>query len=190
MSTSHAEDIPLPPSQNSPQIDDSISKEGEKPVRAEGGGREVEKDAEPSSESRRDSEAAVDGILGGSTEVEDVAKNDIDGPTPADDVSEDKEAQPTDAKAPATEQDDQTAGPANSTPIVRAPTPSSRTSTPPLHATGSSASASKKFTSVSVTKKFLTKAASPAVGTPTATSKLSSFSCKPHSTLTSSRSPY
>lgn len=41
----------------------------------------------------------------------------------------------------------------------RIPTPSSRTSTPPLHAT---AAGKKKFSSVSVTKEFLSKAASPA----------------------------
>lgn len=185
MSTSHAEDIPLPPSQNSPQIDESISKEEVKPVQAEGVGEEVERNAEPWSESRRDSEAEVDVVVGGSPDVKDVDKNESNGPTAAADTSEDKEAQQTDEKASATEHDDQTAGPANPTPIVRAPTPSSRTSTPPLHATGSSASASKKFTSVSVTKKFLTKAASPAVGTPTATSKLSSFSCKPQVALDS-----
>lgn len=44
----------------------------------------------------------------------------------------------------------------------RIPTPSSRTSTPPLHAT---AAGKKKFSSVSVTKEFLSKAASPAPAT-------------------------
>ncbi|WVF65716.1 hypothetical protein IAT40_000447 [Kwoniella sp. CBS 6097] len=51
------------------------------------------------------------------------------------------------------------AQPSLASPIVRAATPSSRTSTPPL---GANAQARKKFSSVNVNQKFLSKAASPA----------------------------
>lgn len=67
-----------------------------------------------------------------------------------------------------------------STPLLsqtaRAPTPSSRTSTPPL----TSGSAPKKFASVNVNKKFLSKTISPAAGSPTGTAKLGSLSSGSH----------
>ena len=69
---------------------------------------------------------------------------------------------------------------ANEDDLDRPPSPSSRTSTPPLSAT-SSGTAPKKFSSISVTKKFLSKTATPASTTPvptasSASSKLSSLS--------------
>ncbi|OCF60288.1 hypothetical protein L486_02968 [Kwoniella mangroviensis CBS 10435] len=64
--------------------------------------------------------------------------------------------------------------PSHPSPSVRAATPSSRTSTPPL---GSTALAKKKFSSVNVNQKFLSKAGSPA---PTAgPTKISSLNGRP-----------
>jgi len=53
---------------------------------------------------------------------------------------------------------------------IRPPTPSSRTSTPPLTAP------SRKFSSINVNKKFLTKTASPAAGASATVTKLGSLS--------------
>ncbi|ORY29151.1 hypothetical protein BCR39DRAFT_588449 [Naematelia encephala] len=56
--------------------------------------------------------------------------------------------------------------------LARAPTPSSRTSTPPL-GPGSTVPVAKKFSSINVNKKFLSKTASPVPGTPSgSTSKV------------------
>jgi hypothetical protein len=52
--------------------------------------------------------------------------------------------------------------------LIRPPSPSSRTSTPPL----ASGSAPKKFSSININKKFLSKTSSPAAGSPAAGAKL------------------
>ena len=62
--------------------------------------------------------------------------------------------------------------PANPTATLRSVTPGSRTSTPPL---SSSAPAAKKFSSVNINKKFLSKTVSPAPGPGSAGAKLSSL---------------
>ncbi|WVQ93362.1 hypothetical protein IAU59_000430 [Kwoniella sp. CBS 9459] len=69
------------------------------------------------------------------------------------------------------------ARPSPASPIVRAATPSSRTSTPPL---GAHALAKKKFSSVNVNQKFLSKAGSPApTAGPTKISSLNAASPVP-----------
>lgn len=52
--------------------------------------------------------------------------------------------------------------------LIRPPSPSSRTSTPPL----ASGSAPKKFSSININKKFLNKTSSPASGSPVGGTKL------------------
>ena len=72
------------------------------------------------------------------------------------------------------DQPDTTLSPAPSNPLLRPPTPSSRTSTPPLSA--SSNLAPRKFSSINVNKKFLSKTASPAAVASPTSAKLGSLS--------------
>lgn len=69
-----------------------------------------------------------------------------------------------------------TQSPAPSRALLRPPTPSSRTSTPPL--TGGFAVPVKKFSSINVNKKFLNKTISPAPGAPPTVGKLGSLNGK------------
>lgn len=116
---------------------------------------------------RRMSEDEVDGLVG---EPESAGKADS---TAAEeqhierDELEGDEARKDDRAGSEVEGEDSSPSPAVASAIHRAPTPSSRTSTPPL----ASGSAPKKFSSVSVNKKFLSKAATPA-GLPSGGAKL------------------
>ncbi|WWC73253.1 uncharacterized protein I206_107219 [Kwoniella pini CBS 10737] len=108
------------------------------------------------------SEDEVDGAIGGDTPARGSS------PTPAEDdqpiepesvnadIATVTDFPPTPTIAEPTLFDPQ---PSQADPLVRAATPSSRTSTPPL---GSSALTKKKFSSVNVNQKFLSKAGSPA----------------------------
>ncbi|WRT68884.1 uncharacterized protein IL334_005866 [Kwoniella shivajii] len=133
------------------------------------------------------SEDEVDGVVGGETPAREGSPESAD-PTSSIPITEEatNDEQPTiniDSIDPETAPTHTIAEPtlaelhsSHPSPIVRAVTPSSRTSTPPL---GSTSLAKKKFSSVNVNQKFLSKAGSPIPTTgPT---KVSSINGRPSS---------
>ncbi|WWC64189.1 uncharacterized protein I303_106797 [Kwoniella dejecticola CBS 10117] len=137
-------------------IEDQPKGDLTKIVTEENGDEEVQEIAQDAA-GREDE---VDGAIGGSTPAR------VDSPSsPAqDDKAPEPESIPNDIPSvsdlpPTPTIAEPEIHPSQVDPLVRAATPSSRTSTPPL---GSSSLAKKKFSSVNVNQKFLSKAGSPA----------------------------
>jgi len=171
MSTLHAEEIPLPQSRQSPseqghgigesELETSVGRGGD----VASGNENVEAPEQPHVEEDGRAEATVDAAGSGDQVDGELAEQsgngDSEGQEPA---SLDNEHTDTDGSPLV-----KTISVSSS--AMRPPTPLSRTSTPPL-SSGSGLAGAKKFSRVNVNKKFLSKGASPAAGTPATATKL------------------
>lgn len=144
MSTSLAQDVPLPPSHQSPTPQEDAV--------------EVSKTQQPKETAGREEDT---------TSIQ--PKIEINGDATDNDQDDGEGLVRGDEKK---ETGDEAVGESTPTPavptLIRPPSPSSRTSTPPL----ASGSAPKKFSSISINKKFLNKTSSPASGSPSGGTKL------------------
>lgn len=142
--------------------------------------------AKSTGEGRRSSEDEVDGVIGGveaeagnpsQDAGEDVGKE--EGKLDSAANEEDKTGEPNPPSVvPEADITEQAApSPSKLIPPLRAATPSSRTSTPPL--TNSAHTAAKKFSSINVNKKFLSKTGSPSPANAPGSAKLNILSGRP-----------
>jgi hypothetical protein len=182
MSTSHDETIEQPPTQQPEQketngVEESTSNkdvaggEVEKAQTEDVGTVIEQKDAlqiefEAEKTSKVDSEGEADAIAGqGTVTLTDAADGEA-GSAQKDGAEANK---PSEAQSTGTKESDAAVPAAIASSLARPLTPSSRTSTPPLN---SSSSGAKKFSSVNVNKKFLSKTVTPAAGSPAGGAKL------------------
>ena len=190
MSALHAEDIPLPPSHTSPVQNEAIladvdvsqiSNTDGQQSRAKGPGATAEIDQRAGDEEKLGSRETG---LGPETEERGAISSTPPELQPPDTTVHEHhiiegEFDVLDSGGGETSVAASSSQPASTLPnvVIRSQSPSSRTSTPPLVA-GTSAPAAKKFSSVNVNKKFLSKTASPAAGSPSISAKLNSLSCE------------
>ena len=181
MSTSHDETIEQPPTQQPEQNesngvgastsnDDVAEEEGEtaqpqSQVETSIGDKDVPQIEVEEIAAKVDSEDEVDAIAGEGTAT---PAEPAEGETGSDPKAESDADKRLEAQSTGTKESDASIPPGIASSLARPPTPSSRTSTPPLN----SSSGAKKFSSVNVNKKFLSKTVTPAAGSPAGGAKL------------------